>query len=134
MMKTKVFLLTLSITVLALGSCKAPTPDKPFSFSRIDYELKDGHTEDELEGAPWINANIPGQVQMVEQPSVKDDFYTSANYDMFINGEYGPFDLSSLDVRNICNGIYNGGAQPYPNKGMFDTTRDLMGSGSVSTL
>ena len=133
-MKAKVFLLTLSITILALGSCKPTVPDKPFSFERVEYTLKGGHTEDELEGAPWINANIPGQVQMVEQPSVKDDFYTAANYDMFINGEYGPFDLSSLDVRNVCNGIYTGSAQPYPNKGMFDRTRDLMGSGSVSTL
>ena len=135
-MKTKAFLLTFTISVLALGSCQ-PTPvkpDEPFSFERVDYEMKDGHTEDELQGAPWINANIPGQVRMVEQPSVKDDFYTSANYDMFIDGEYGPFDLSTLNVRETINSIYNGTAEDYPNKGLFDKTRNLMSSGSVSSL
>ena len=135
-MKTKAFLLTFTISVLALGSCQ-PTPvkpDEPFSFERVDYEMKDGHTEDELQGAPWINANIPGQVRMVEQPSVKDDFYTSANYDMFIDNEYGPFDLSTLNVRETINSIYNGTAEDYPNKGLFDKTRNLMSSGSVSSL
>ena len=135
-MKTKVFLLTFTILVLALGSCQ-PTPvkpDEPFSFERVDYEMKDGHTEDELQGAPWINANIPGQVRMVEQPSLKDDFYTAANYDMFIDGEYGPFDLSTLNVRETINSIYNGTAEDYPNKGLFDKTRNLMSSGSVSSL
>ena len=133
-MKTKVFLLTLSISILALGSCKPTVPDKPFSFERVDYDLRGGYTEDDLQGAPWINANIPGQVAMVEQPSVKDDFYTSANYDMFIDNEYGPFDLSQLNVSEIINSIYNGMSEDYPNKDMFDRTRSLMSSGSTSAL
>lgn len=133
-MKTKVFLLTLTISILALGSCKPTVPDKPFSFERVEYDIKNGYTEDDLQGAPWLNANIPGQVAMVEQPSEKDDFYTSANYDMFMNGEYGPFDLSSINVNNTLVPIYNGTSASYPNKDLFDKARDLMSGTSASAL
>ncbi len=134
-MKTKTLVIIFPIFVLSLGACNKPVaPDKPFSFERVDYDLAEGHTEDELQGAPWINANIPDQVAKVEQPSVKDDFYTSANYDMFMDNELGPFDLSSIDVRDTLNSIYNGTADEYPNKNLFDRTRNLMSAGSASYL
>lgn len=134
-MKIKVLLLTLSVTVLALGSCNTPSkPDQPFSFDRVEYEIKDGYTEDDLQGSPWINANIPGQVSMVEQPSVKDDFYTSANYDMFIDGEPGPFDLSSIRARDVIYSIYDGTASDYPNKALFDKTKELTSGSAASSL
>ena len=129
-MKAKILLLSVTILSVSLTACKNEK-DKPFSFKRTHYELKSGYTEDDLQGKPWINANIPGQVAMVERPSIKDDFYTSANYDMYMNNEYGPFDLSSINVRNTLNSIYNGTASDYPNKSLFDKTRDLM-SGSAS--
>ena len=132
-MKVKALLLTVSIFSMSLVACK-PESETPFSFKRINYELTEGHTEDELQGAPWINANIPGQVAMVEQPSLKDDFYTSVNYEMFLNHEYGPFDVSSHNVTNLLNSIYNGSCDDYPNKTLFEKTRDLMASGSVSAF
>ena len=110
-MKVKVSLLILSISTLALGSCRPntpkpkPEPDEPFSFERLDYELKEGVSEDELQGAPWINSNLPGMTAKVEKPSLKDDFYASVNYEKLCDNEPGPFDISSDNVRNQLNTI-----------------------------
>ena len=135
-MKFKVTLLTLSITILALGSCAhsvPKAPDQPFSFDRLDYEVAEGYTEDDLEGAPWINANIPGMVSKVECPSIKDDFYTAANYDAFIDHQYGPFDLSQINVRDILSTIIDGNVD-YPNKNLLMKTKDLVGAGCASAV
>ena len=100
-MKIKVLLLTVSTLTLSLGSCNTPKkPDAPFSFDRINYTLKPGVSEDELQGAPWINSNLPGMTAKVERPSLKDDFYASVNYEELCNNEPGPFDISTDNVRS----------------------------------
>lgn len=96
-MKKKTFVLSLAVFGLALVSCgEGPQePDKPFSFERINYDLKEGVDPDELQGAPWINSNLSGMTAKIEKPSEKDDFYASVNYDALCANEPGPFNIGN---------------------------------------
>ena len=100
-MKRKHFLLTLIIYSLAVSSCSNNSPEPPegtFNYARTNYVLKSGHTEEELEGAPWVNTNIDGMIEAIEKPSIKDDFYTHVNYENITNKTKGLFDKSSDQV------------------------------------
>ena len=79
-----------------------------FTFEPIVYEMEEGYTQDEIQGAPWINSNFQGQTQKIKKPSLKDDFYTAINYDKLRYGGLGAFDRCSVDVNYTFNSIYNG--------------------------
>ena len=79
-----------------------PEPDPepvPFTFDQIQYELQDGVDRSEIEGNPWINSNLAGQLSKIKKPSLKDDFYASVNYDSILNHELGIFEKSDRAVR-----------------------------------
>ena len=87
-----------------------PEPDPepvPFTFDQFEYELKEGVDRSEIEGNPWINSNLEGQLDKIEKPSLKDDFYTAVNYDAIKNHELGIFDKSEMAVRDAFNSIYD---------------------------
>ena len=73
--------------------------------NRVHYVMKAGVSESELQGTPWINSNLPGMTNKVKQPSLKDDFYASVNYDNLVNNNPGPFDISGLNVRDQLDSI-----------------------------
>ena len=79
-----------------------------FEFSLIPYQLEYGVEESNLQGAPWVNVNIEGQIDKIQKPSLKDDFYTSINYESIRDGTPGPFDISSDAVRQAIDNVFNG--------------------------
>ena len=85
-----------------------------FSFDVINYELEDGYTLNDLRSAPWINANLVGELDKIKKPSLKDDFYTAVNYDDIKNGRNGPFEMGSVYVRDALTAIYEN-SQPTTN-------------------
>lgn len=105
-----------------------------FSFDQLDYEMKSGHSESELKGAPWINSNLEGMAKIVKKPSEKDDFYLSANYEDFQNDVPGPFDTSSNIVNNALGGIFSDTFSTVPNGTYIRTTRSKMVSGDSTNL
>ena len=70
----------------------------PFTFDQFQYKLKDGVNRSEIQGNPWINSNIKGQLEKIEKPSLKNDFYASVNYDAILNNQDGIFDKASKSV------------------------------------
>ena len=58
-------------------------PEYPETRTRWGkYVLKEGLTDtSDFNGAPWLNVHKEGVINMIEQPSYKDDFYTAANYE-----------------------------------------------------
>ena len=87
-----------------------PEPERepvPFSFDQIEYTLKDGVNRSEVQGNPWINSNLEGQLDKIEKPSLKDDFYTAVNYEGIKNGDLGIFDKSEKAVKDAFNSIYD---------------------------
>lgn len=78
-----------------------------FSFDLMDYDMKDGHSASELKGAPWINSNLRGQLEKINKPSLKDDFYAAVNYDDILNGVPGPFEVDDATVSAAMSDIDN---------------------------
>ena len=74
----------LSLPILLLAAfmvvgCNTPNPGpRKYGF----YELQDDADESTLHGSPWLDTSIIGMANKVKKPSVKDDFFTSANYDV----------------------------------------------------
>ena len=81
--------------------------DAYFSFNLLNYELEDGYTLSDLRGAPWINANLEGEINKIKKPSLKDDFYTAVNYDDIKNGVLGPFEVDYQRVDEAMADIFN---------------------------
>ena len=79
-----------------------------FSFEPINYEMEEGYSLNDIEGSPWINTNIQGEINKIKKPSEKDDFYTSANYEDIKTGEYGAFENCQYDVNQAFSKIYYG--------------------------
>ena len=133
-MTLKLFKLSICVVSLSVCGCHnvAPKPQH-FSFERTNYVLAEGASEEDLQGAPWINANIRGMVDNVEKPELKDDFYTAANYEMFKSGELGPFDKSSNNVNAIFDEIREG-TEDFPNRDLMRSTRTKLGVGNTSAL
>lgn len=77
-----------------------PEPEPvPFTFDQFEYELQDGVNRSEIEGNPWINSNMEGQLNKIKKPSLKDDYYASINYESILNGDLGIFDKSEKAVK-----------------------------------
>ena len=67
------------LTTLMVASCLKA--HQKYGF----YSLKDGVDTSTLHGTPWLNTSIIGMANKVYKPSPKDDFFTSANYDVLVN-------------------------------------------------
>ena len=67
------------LTTLMVTSCSKA--HQKYGF----YSLKDGVDTSTLHGTPWLNTSIIGMANKVYKPSPKDDFFTSANYDVLVN-------------------------------------------------
>ena len=79
-----------------------------FSFDLINYELQPGVKLSDIEGAPWINSNLNGQINKIKKPSLKDDFYTSVNYENILSGDGGAFGRSDAYVNQALYEIFYG--------------------------
>lgn len=136
-MKKKLFFY-LGVAVLSLTSCNSDDKpgkkeeDIPFSFAQLDYELAEDVEKEELQGTPWINSNLIGMAQKVEQPSEKDDFYLSTNYDALVNGESGPFDRAQILVNEQIASILSGGQAI--NNGFISGVMNKVIEGDTSSL
>ena len=105
-----------------------------FAFDRVNYKIRDHHSEEELIGAPWINSNVRGQLRAIEKPSLKDDFYASVNYDFISNGELAPFEENSIVVEEAFEQIYNGeAASKTTNGGIYKSFLDKVQEGDKAT-
>ena len=82
-----------------------------FSFEQLDYELQPGYQKSDLRGAPWVNVNLRGELNKIQKPSLKDDFYTAVNYDKISLGVPGPFGIGANRVNDATNAVYNGTVQ-----------------------
>ena len=113
-----------------------PEPDPepvPFTFDQFEYELKDGVDRSEIEGNPWINSNLDGQLDKIEKPSLKDDFYTAVNYDGILNHEPGIFDKSDEAVRNAFNSIYEENSKA-ENRAFLTKVKNLILDGNCQEI
>ena len=90
---------------------------KGFVFSQLPYKKKAGYENTELQGAPWINSDLEGQLEAIEKPSLKDDFYANVNYDSITknipgyceNGRKIAYDyMYEIVDGSIANGTTNG--------------------------
>ena len=79
-----------------------------FSFDKINYEMEDDYSLSDINGAPWINSNIKGEVEKIKKPSVKDDFYASVNYEDILYGGKGAFEWCDSDVSHAFSKVYYG--------------------------
>ena len=79
-----------------------------FTFDKVDYEMQDGYELSDIQGSPWINSNLQGEIQKIKKPSLKDDFYTSINYEDMLNGVGGCFDKADENVSRAMHEIFYG--------------------------
>ena len=79
-----------------------------FSFDLLDYQLQPGAKKSDLQGAPWINSNLNGQINKIKKPSLKDDFYASVNYENILSGDDGAFGRSDYFINQALNDIFYG--------------------------
>ena len=107
--------------------------EKPsFSFEPVNYEMQSGYKLSDINGAPWINSNVRGEIEKIKQPSLQDDFYASINYDAIKSGKGGGFNDSDSKVNEVFNQIYNGEASSKTTNGVIiKTTYDKISSGNV---
>lgn len=111
-----------------------PEPEPvPFTFDQFEYELKDGVDRSEIEGYPWINANLEGQLDKIEKPSLKDDFYTAINYDAIQNHEMGIFDISEKAVKDAFESVFKEDSRA-ENKKLLAKTKDLILDGNCEDI
>ena len=82
--------------------------DPVFGFDLLDYQLQPGVKKSDLQGAPWINSNLNGQLNKIKKPSLKDDFYASVNYENILSGNNGAFGMSDQLVNQALNDIFYG--------------------------
>ena len=106
-----------------------------FSFEPINYEMEAGYQLSDINGAPWINSDVYGELEKIKRPSPKDDFYASVNYDDLKTGQKGGFDYCDDDVEEAFNYIYNGEAASITtNGGLLKAAYDSIYSGSASQV
>ena len=82
--------------------------DPAFCFDLLNYELQPGVQLSEIQGAPWINSNLNGQLNKIKKPSLKDDFYASVNYENILSGDGGAFGRSDEYVNQALYDIFYG--------------------------
>ena len=107
--------------------------DGSFNFEQIPYTLKPGINRSELKGAPWLNTNLPYMAEKIEKPSLKDDFYTSINYEDLVVNNPGYMDMSDDAVDSVFNDLfyYSSGIS---NARLFYSASELVGDGANSEV
>ena len=106
-----------------------------FSFEPVNYEMNSGYKLSDINGAPWINSNVRGEIEKIKQPSLKDDFYTSVNYNDIKAGNRGAFGVCDDEVDTAFNDIYSGAAASTTTNGdVIKAVYDKIGAGNVSRL
>ena len=103
-----------------------------FSFEPIEYEMKQGYQLSDLQGAPWVNSNLEGQLNKIKKPSLKDDFYASVNYDRILNNNGGAFNVCDSYVNNALNAIYANADTT--NGAFYRAVYNKIASGDISHL
>ena len=143
-MNSKCFVLFPLLALLLVGCSRGTKPVTPsesseevsdrFSFDQIEYTLKSGVSRSEIKGAPWINSNLPDQLNKIEKPSLKDDFYAATNYDDIIAGKDGMLYDSVNAVDEIFkNQIINADSN-VSNAKLFAKAKGLMKAGATSEV
>lgn len=105
-----------------------------FSFEPINYEMEEGYTLDDIQGAPWINSCVIGELEKIKKPSLKDDFYGAVNYDNIRYGGLGPFENCDAEVNRIFNLIYSGAASDSTTNGLALATALMSMADDNTTL
>ena len=106
-----------------------------FSFEPVEYEMNNGYTLSDINGAPWINSNVRGELEKIKKPSLQDDFYASVNYDDLKSNSAGAFGISDAAVDAAFNEIYNGSASSKTTNGaIIKAAYDKISSGNVSQV
>ena len=98
-----------------------------FVFEPVKYQMKEGYTLSDINGAPWINTNLRGEINKIEKPSLKDDFYTAVNYDLLKNNMGGGFDACDGPVNRALYAIFQNDEHTTNGdflKAAFDKMRD----------
>ena len=79
-----------------------------FSYDLIDYQMKSGYSKSDIKGYPWMNSNLQNQLNKIEQPSLKDDFYASINYDYILGHVKGPFEIDDQVTAEAFEALNSG--------------------------
>ena len=137
---TALLLVTLAITGCQTNKSQTPsTPeDDPseqggFSFEQIDYELKPGVAKTDIKGAPWVNANLPGMVNKIEKPSLKDDFYSSINYEDLCANNPGTFDIGAQTLISQFSEAFDS-SSGVGNSKFFNRAKDMIEQGFADEI
>ena len=110
-----------------------PQEPVPFTFDQFEYKLKSGVSRSDIEGNPWINSNLEGQLNKIEKPSLKDDFYASINYDEILNGGKGIFDNCDDAVESAFDNVYEEDSKAV-NSALFRKMKDGIKNGNCEEI
>ena len=103
-----------------------------FIFDLANYEPRTGYTLSDVNGAPWINSNIRGELDKIKKPSLKEDFYASVNYETLKNGDGGAFNDCETATQQAFEAIYNGDAVGETTNGdALKAAKDYFKNGSI---
>ena len=105
-----------------------------FSFAPINYQMQSGYKLSDINGAPWINSNVRGELDKIKKPSLKDDFYASVNYDGIKNWTKGAFENCSSKVNDIANQIFVGDTSSTTNGDTLKAACSYVYEGSLDQL
>ena len=106
-----------------------------FSFDAINYQMESSYKLSDINGSPWINSNVRGEIEKIKKPSLKDDFYASVNYESLKSGGKGAFDNCDVAVGKAFDDIYSGtGLSATTNGVLLKAAYDKLIDGSVSEL
>ena len=106
-----------------------------FVFSQLPYKKKAGYENTELQGAPWINSDLEGQLNAIEKPSLKDDFFANINYDAITKNIPGYCEKGRDITYNYMYEIVDGSiANGTTNGAFFYSAIDKMYYGAVAKV
>ena len=80
-----------------------------FNYSLRSYQYKSGYSASSVNGKPWIDTNYDNEIEKINQPSIKNDFYANVNYDKLVDDEFGPYEKAS----NYTNSVLSQILSPY---------------------
>lgn len=105
-----------------------------FSFKPINYEMENGYKLSDINGAPWINSNIVGEINKIKKPSLKDDFYASVNFDAIKNWDGGAFGKARDVADNITNNVFVGDTSATTNGDILKAASGYILKGSADQI
>lgn len=105
-----------------------------FSFKPINYEMENGYKLSDINGAPWINSNIVGEINKIKKPSLKDDFYASVNFEKLRNWENGAFGKARDTAENLINQVFIGDTSTTTNGAILKAACNYIYDGSADQI